>query len=87
MQQLHLLASASEDEGVAALQAHDRPAGARVLDEERVRVALRHLPAAADLAHVDDDRVLPDDVERLEGDELVVQDDVGARAAARARAP
>ena len=55
----------------------DRP-GARVLEQQRVRRLLRDLLAAADLADVDDDRVLARLAQRLERDEPVVQHDVGA---------
>ena len=52
-QHLRLLAAAAEDERVAALEPHDAPARARVLDQQRVGLLLRDLRAAALLADVD----------------------------------
>ena len=51
-QGLGLLAPAAEDERVAALQAHDPPAAAAVLDERRVDLVLGHRGAAGGLARV-----------------------------------
>ena len=47
------LAAAAEDERVAALEAHDRAAAARVFDQQGVDPRLRHRRAAAFLADVD----------------------------------
>ena len=52
-QHQRLLAAAPEHERVAALEAHDAAAGARVLDQQPVDLVLRHLRPAALLADVD----------------------------------
>ena len=78
-QQLRLLAAATEDERVAALQPHDLAAGARVAQQQLVRRLLRDLRPAADLADVDELGVRTGAAERAVGDQLVVEDHVGAR--------
>ena len=51
-QRLYLLAAASEDEGVAALEAHDVLSFERFFDEYLLYLALRHGVASAFLADV-----------------------------------
>ena len=84
-QRLGLLATAAEDERVAALQPHDLAPGGRVLDEQRGRDVLGHLPAAADLADVDQLGLGARVRERLRRDQAVVEHHVGAARSARAR--
>jgi hypothetical protein len=57
-QVLHLLAAAAEDEGVAALEAHDGLAFARGHHHQLLDEGLRRALAAAALAHVHDARAL-----------------------------
>ena len=78
-QQLRLLAAAAEHERVAALEAHDAPARAGVLEQERVRGLLRDLRARALLADVDELGVRARVRERLGRDQAVVEDHVGLR--------
>ena len=68
---------ASEDERVAALEAHDALARARVLDERGVDLLLRHRHAARRLADVDALRVIGAGVEQRRRGEAVVEHDLG----------
>lgn len=77
----HLLATASEDERVAALQPHDLLAVAGEGDEEFVDRVLRHGMVAGELADIDDlgaegDVVGGESVEDSAGAEPVGDDDV-----------
>ena len=78
-QQQRLLAAAAEHERVAALEPHHAAAGARVLEQERVRVLLGDLRPRALLADVDELRVRARVRERLGRDQPVVEDHVGLR--------
>ena len=76
-ERLEFLATAAEDERVAALEAHDALARARVLDERGVDLLLRHRHAAWRLAGVDALRVIGAGVEQRRGGEAVVEHDLG----------
>jgi hypothetical protein len=75
-QRQRFLATAAEHEGVAALEAHDPPALAGELHEERGDQLLRHWTAWA-LADVDQLDAFGDEGQHAVADEGVVDDDVG----------
>ena len=78
-QPLGLLAAASEHERVAALQPHHPLAGLRAFDHQLLGLRLRHRSLAARpavLPHIAQLRVRTGAVERLGGDETVVEDHV-----------
>ena len=79
VQHQRLLAAAAEHERVAALEPDDRSPGARVLEQQRVRVVLGELRAFALLADVDHLRVRARVREGLGRDQAVVEDHVGVR--------
>ena len=74
---LRFLATATEDEGIAALQPHDRRTGAAALDEQRVDLVLRHLGASGRLADVDELGGGRRELQQRGRREAVVDDDVG----------
>ena len=73
-----LLAAAAEHERVAALEPHHAPPGARMLEQQPVRLLLRYLLPSALLADVEQLGIGPRAGERRGGDQPVVQDHVGA---------
>ena len=77
-QRERLLAAAAEDERVAALQPHDGPPGAGVLEHQLLGPLLRDGLAAALLADEQQLGVRPRALERAGADEPVIEDHVGA---------
>ena len=74
-----LLHAAAEDERVPALEPDDEPARARVPDERRVDLLLRHGPPARQLRGVHDLDVGPEPGQQRPGAEVVDDHDVGLR--------
>jgi hypothetical protein len=72
------LAAAPEHHGVAALQAHDDPSGARLGHHQALDEVLRRRLASAPLADANHARVGPGVGEHLFRDEIVGEHDVGA---------
>ena len=81
-----LLAAASEDERVAALQPHDALAFLGAAHHQRLGLLLRHGLPAALLADEQQLRVRARAVERRGRDQAVVEDHVGRAISSRARA-
>src|SRR3546814_7772505 len=75
---LELLAAAPEDEGIAALQAHDLLAGLCLADDQRVDPVLPHRVAAALLGDADPLDVRRDQGEHARADQSVANDQIGA---------
>jgi hypothetical protein len=71
-----LLPAPAEDEGVAALEAHDALARAPVLDQQRVDAVLRHGVGGGLLADVDRLHVRAAVGQKLGVSEVVVNDDI-----------
>ena len=72
-----LLAAAAEDIGIAALEAHDMPAGLGFSDQDRVDFALLGRGLVGRLADRDADRIAAG-ISRIAGpDQAVMDDDVG----------
>eukprot|EP00445_Apocalathium_hangoei_P045506 CAMPEP_0204004478 /NCGR_PEP_ID=MMETSP0360-20130528/18397_1 /ASSEMBLY_ACC=CAM_ASM_000342 /TAXON_ID=268821 /ORGANISM="Scrippsiella Hangoei, Strain SHTV-5" /LENGTH=276 /DNA_ID=CAMNT_0050946341 /DNA_START=28 /DNA_END=855 /DNA_ORIENTATION=- len=79
-EELDLLRASTEDERVAALQAHDAAPPLAVQQHEIVDLGLLQasvLRISATLAHIDEFGRLRHEVEDLLGDEVVVQHDLG----------
>ena len=76
-EEFEFLATAAEDERVAALEPHDVATGPGVLEHQLVDAALAHRMAAGHLADRDPVRVATREREYFFRDEPVVQDHVG----------
>ncbi len=76
-QRLQLFAAAPEDEGIAALQAHDAPALLRVLDQQSVDFFLRAADVAGGLAHADPRGIAPRQIEHRRRHQAIVQNHIG----------
>src|SRR5439155_26415509 len=79
-----LLAAATEDEGIAALQAHDPLSGAGAIEEDRRDLLLRQAHTAPVLAREDDLRIGARVGQQRGVREIVVDHDVAALEAAAA---
>ena len=73
-----LLAAAAEDEGIAALEAHDAAAGLRLPGDQRVDLVLALAVVALALADIDPLGVAAREIEHARPDQLVVDHHVGA---------
>ncbi len=79
MENLGLLASASEDEGVAALEACHRVSLEGLVDKDLVDLALGKRVVAALLADVDEAGVLPCEPQDVFACQVVIDHHVGPR--------
>ena len=78
-ERLRFLPTATEDERITALEAHDTPPGLPVLHQERVDGVLVHLDVAGRLADGDPLGARRREVEQRRVRQPVVHDDVGGR--------
>jgi hypothetical protein len=73
---VELFRGATEDEWIAALEAHDAEVAASGIDHQFVNTCLRDARASAALAHAGDEGVRVGHLNNRVGDQIVVEDDV-----------
>ena len=81
-----LFPAATEDEAIPPFQAHNLTTGLHAADEERVDLGLRHhIPLVPLFADKDALGLRPNFVQKLLGDQAVVDDDIGCPQQRQAR--